>query len=250
MSNIRAHIHRGWGNSWRDHREFVGQLKYGVRYQLWQPALTATKYGPAFRAAVRTLLGCQRRVESPVALLPDEAVYYILNMCRWDWWNDASVQLQAQRRRLRRTAHEEAETTRAPSAEAPHRMVANQSQPMELSQHDTQDSHSSDDANEGMDEDTEDEEEEEWREEDEDEGEEREEDSDSDESAWENGYRADTHVFAFRDVSSDEDSEGESDEDPEAAAAERQAWFRRHFARIHILRALARAGDDNDDATG
>ena len=53
----------------------------------------------------------------------------------------------------------------------------------------------------------------------------------------------------YRDLSSDDDSD-QSDEDDDvaaaAAAAERQAWFRRHFARIHILRALAHADNGND----
>ena len=92
----------GWGNSWRDHREFVGQVRYGVRFRLWQPSLTGDTYGPEFRRAVQTLLGCQRRAESPISLLPDACLYYIVNMCKWDWWNDTANDLKAQRRRLQR----------------------------------------------------------------------------------------------------------------------------------------------------
>jgi len=38
-----------------------------------------------------TLLQCQRRLESPVCLLPDECIYYILNLCGWNWSNDGVV---------------------------------------------------------------------------------------------------------------------------------------------------------------
>merc|ERR1712013_617817 len=31
---------------------------------------------------------CQRRWESPVSMLPDECLFYILHMCRWDWFDD------------------------------------------------------------------------------------------------------------------------------------------------------------------
>jgi hypothetical protein len=80
---------------------------------------------------------------------------------------------------------------------------------MEESQHDAEESEaSSDDTAEEMDED----EEEEWEEEEDDND--NDDDSDSDGSAWENGYRADTLVFAFHNVSSDEDSEVERDEYP------------------------------------
>ena len=32
----------GWGNAWRDQREFVGQLEYGAVYQLWNPETRKT----------------------------------------------------------------------------------------------------------------------------------------------------------------------------------------------------------------
>jgi hypothetical protein len=49
---------------------------------------------------------CQRRVESPFSKLPDDAIYYILNMMRWDWVNDTSAGMvrdqKVARRNLRR----------------------------------------------------------------------------------------------------------------------------------------------------
>ena len=48
---------------------------------------------------------CQRRTASPLSRLPDDAIYYIINMMRWDWVNDTSVEMvheQKNARRIRR----------------------------------------------------------------------------------------------------------------------------------------------------
>ena len=68
-------------------------------YKLWNPEVQSTKFGCNFQSAVRTLLLCQRRWESPFSLLPDEAVFYILNMCRWDWFHDNSKTMKDRRKR-------------------------------------------------------------------------------------------------------------------------------------------------------
>ena len=270
----------GWGNAWRDHREFVGQVRYGVRYQLWQPALTAGVYGPEFRTAVQTLLACQRRLESPLAMLPDECLYYILNMCKWDWWNDNANGLKTQRRRLQRQAREAAaqaaqeravaaqqeESTaepQKPAAKPPVAPKVTDSTAISMETDDTlvddggvagndQDSemlpreadNNSDDDDDDDDDDVDDDDE--WQEDSDSDAE----DSASDGDDWEHmqGYRADHRVFIYRDVSSDEESdEGDDEEAQAAAAAERQAWFRRHFARVHLLRALAQGDTDDQE---
>lgn len=86
----------GWGSPWRENREFVGKLSYGIVYKLWNPEVY-NKFGANFKAAVRTLLGCQRRAESPISLLPDDVVFYILNLCRWDWYGDSFDELSRSR---------------------------------------------------------------------------------------------------------------------------------------------------------
>jgi hypothetical protein len=45
---------------------------------------------------------CQRRDESPFSKLPDECVYYILNMCRWDWCGDSSNEMRRAQKNARR----------------------------------------------------------------------------------------------------------------------------------------------------
>ena len=89
----------GYGSPWRDRREFVGTIKYGVVYKLWHPEYFH-EFGKKFQTMARSLFLCQRRLgESPFALLPDECIFYILNMCRWDWMNDSGK--YEQYRRLR-----------------------------------------------------------------------------------------------------------------------------------------------------
>jgi hypothetical protein len=280
----------GWGNAWRDHREFVGQIEYGAVFQLWNPACHGN-FGTEFDQCVQAMLACQRRNESPICRLPDECLYYILNMCRWDWFRDTSDGIKAVkrfRRRQRRELESEVARLRAEQAEQNRLNAENptgrrsaesdsdmyydaeeeieDSAAMDTSNHcsnragvaaqalaavpEISETHSGDadddEGNQGDVEDVEDDDDDEEWNEDEEENEDDEDDLDddgneSDESEWEraNGYRADNTVFTYRDVSSDEESEG----DEARTAAERQAWFRRHFARIHILRALARGND-------
>lgn len=95
----------GWGNAWRDRREFVGQINYGTVYQLWNPERHRSFAGSNFASATTALLMLQRRTDSPLAVLPDECIYYILNMCRWDWFQDCALDLkrrQCLRKRLLR----------------------------------------------------------------------------------------------------------------------------------------------------
>lgn len=77
----------GWGNAWRDNREFVGKLSYGIIYQLWNPR-EYYYFGTQFQYMTRSLFACQRRLESPMSILPDECIFYILSMCKWDWMDD------------------------------------------------------------------------------------------------------------------------------------------------------------------
>jgi hypothetical protein len=88
----------GWGNAWRERREFVGRLAYGTVYKLWNPEVQP-QFGCQFQNGARALILCQRRWESPWSLLPDECIYYILNMCRWDWFDDTPGTMKERKRR-------------------------------------------------------------------------------------------------------------------------------------------------------
>lgn len=91
----------GWGSAWRDNREFVGQIKYGACYRLWNPSENLS-FGGNFRSAVRVLFLCQRRQESPFSWLPDDCLYYILHMMRWDWLDDTSMDMRREQKNWRK----------------------------------------------------------------------------------------------------------------------------------------------------
>lgn len=83
-----------WGEGWRRRREFVGRLGVGVCWRLWNPEVNQS-FPPRFRAAVHCLLLCAARPGVSLHCLSDSVIFYILNMCRWDWFNDA-LQADAQ----------------------------------------------------------------------------------------------------------------------------------------------------------
>jgi hypothetical protein len=94
------------GSAWRDNREFVGQIKYGACYSLWNPSKNLS-FGENFRTAARSLFMCQRRLESPFSKLPDDCIYFILNMMRWDWVNDTTVAMRREQKQLRRVRRQQ-----------------------------------------------------------------------------------------------------------------------------------------------
>lgn len=83
----------GWGDAWRRDRKFVGRLDYGVVYKLWNPKQHVA-FGDKFQKLVVTLFACQRNFASPLSRLPDDCIYYILNMCKWDWVGDDTKGMQ------------------------------------------------------------------------------------------------------------------------------------------------------------
>ena len=226
----------------------MGQLNYGVLYKLWNPE-RHNLFGTNFHKAAEGVLSLQRRSESPMSLLPDECVYYILNMCRWDWFDDDGRDLK-RRARLRKQRGLEAarqpqdvtmhdaenvsneeeddgdstmETASIPAAPpAPAQVWAVQLVQQQLGFDDSSDEEEaapSDDDDEG--------------------------DGESDEeSIWEraNGYRADNVAFSFRDVSpddSDVDEEGDDEEEQAVdapAPAQHHHWLRNPFAGVRFHR--------------
>lgn len=79
-----------WWGTWRANREFVGRVGYGVSYALWNPVHKAhCRFPPEFQRALMTCLLCARRPECPLNRMQDEVVYYIFNMCKYDWFNTA-----------------------------------------------------------------------------------------------------------------------------------------------------------------
>ena len=83
-----------------DHREFVGKICYGVVYDLWNPTENL-RFGNGFRRLALILFACQRRIESPLCYLPDDCIFYILNMCRWDWVDDSYEGVRDHKKKVR-----------------------------------------------------------------------------------------------------------------------------------------------------
>ena len=227
----------GWGNAWRDRREFVGRLEYGTVYKLWNPQVQP-KFGGKFQDGARSLFMCQRRWESPWSLLPDECIFFILNMCRWDWFDDdfESMKQRRKREKLRaRLDREEAAATATASMDESGT---------------TDDNQMEEGSEEEEEEEEEDEEEEDEDDEDfaleEDDDEDDDEDGDSDDAWSDDGdqyHRANVQSFSYRDVDSDEEDADDSEGEVAAGRPAQREWIRRQYARIHVLRALAQMED-------
>ena len=61
----------GWGRGWRNDREFVGRVSYGVRWMLWGPE-THRRFPPKFRNTVMILMAGANRPDSVLYWLPHE----------------------------------------------------------------------------------------------------------------------------------------------------------------------------------
>ena len=285
----------GWGNAWRDRREFVGRLAYGTVYKLWNPEVQP-KFGSFFQDGARTLFLCQRRWESPLSMLPDEAIFYILNMCRWDWFDDSTNTMKNRRRRekdrsklllMEQQQQQEQQQIEAATSTAAVPMeedVEEDSKPCAIGNacarssrnqsgttvgvvvkagktsgldnsdeedddyiemNDTDDSDDDDDMPVEADDDEDDMPGEADDDEDDDDViiDSNDDGPDSDESSEEDDeyHRANRRHFSFHYSDSDEEDR-DAAEQPDSRVP-RNDWFRRQFARVHVLRALASMED-------
>jgi len=254
----------GWGNAWRDQREFVGHIEYGAVYKLWNPS-QAMEFGSKFQSLVRSLHLCQRRLESPISKLPDDCIFYILNMCRWDWADDTPDEMKSLKKK-RKAAKKRQNDINVSSLSA---AVALSPQTLAESTINEADNISPCSAmqnnvnnygmKEGSREEYHDEVSVEIIEEDSsgnDDGdgnyvdEDMSENDDDDVYDDDDGYNANSAFFRYHDDSDDDDDEenGENRENETRYIRTRQAWLRRTFARIHVLQALAALEEDDGDA--
>jgi hypothetical protein len=201
---------------------------------------------------------CQRRWESQWSILPDECVFYILNMCRWDWFNDDSDSMLNRRRRERaKQRHralvlqlEQQATASAEFVVDDHSMedakpCATDNCCARITRSQTRSSREEFEVREevsGLEDESEEEDNMENDDDDDDDYDEEEtvEDDDSDarsEGEEDQYHTADRRQFQFHVVDSD-DEEGEVAPGG-TAENQRRDWIRRQFARIHVLRALA-----------
>mmetsp|Transcript_1781 Transcript_1781/g.3927 ORF Transcript_1781/g.3927 Transcript_1781/m.3927 type:complete len:569 (+) Transcript_1781:299-2005(+) len=268
----------GWGNAWRDNREFVGRVSYGAVYRLWNPS-EHMNFGSNFQTLALTLFKCQRRWESPLSMLGDEVIFYILNMCKWDWVDDDVDEIaekQKKMRKLRRRREALLAATEAASAgsakpasaeggcgdyasvltdgaveDGDRKMPAND---CKMSSEDCKmpaivspeigSTVASAQPSQELRIDSSDDEEDDDEEYEENESDDSDEDDDEDDEF--DDYRGmNPSVFHYRDYEEEDSDEEAANEERRLADAEsrRRSWLRSQFARIHVLNALASMND-------
>eukprot|EP00747_Dinoflagellata_sp_TGD_P102135 gnl/TRDRNA2_/TRDRNA2_168567_c0_seq2.p1 gnl/TRDRNA2_/TRDRNA2_168567_c0~~gnl/TRDRNA2_/TRDRNA2_168567_c0_seq2.p1 ORF type:complete len:323 (-),score=36.89 gnl/TRDRNA2_/TRDRNA2_168567_c0_seq2:110-1078(-) len=79
----------GFQGAFRANRTFVGRLKMGAKFMLWNPE-THRHFPRRFRDMVLVLLLCARRPECWLNRFSTEVLFWMINMCRWDWPPDAT----------------------------------------------------------------------------------------------------------------------------------------------------------------
>ena len=78
-----------WGEPWRSRRSFVGEVRYGVRWRLWDPEQKVQNhFGPIFRRVIWLFLLGARDSHSCLSWCNDEVLFHILHLCSWDWFGD------------------------------------------------------------------------------------------------------------------------------------------------------------------
>ncbi len=219
------------GSAWRANREFVGQIKYGACYSLWNPSKNLS-FGENFRTAARSLFMCQRRLESPFSKLPDDCIYFILNMMRWDWVNDTTAAMRREQKNLRRLRRQQSmEEADAIVAEMENESRVGGEAAATASDQDNEDEvlgvDESDAANDAMDEDMSDDSEDV--------------DSSDEESAGSTEYAWGDHITAqsaFHYSDGSDSNSSDSEEDAEETESSRRSLMMRARRNIHqFLRA-------------
>jgi len=81
----------GWGSPWRERREFVGRVSYGIRWLRWNLD-THNQLPPLLRKMAWAVMMSRhpRARNSLLYCLDDDHIFYILNNI--DWWDMPSVQ--------------------------------------------------------------------------------------------------------------------------------------------------------------
>lgn len=88
---FNSHSPWGYGNGWRQNREFVGKVSFGVKWLLWSPEIH-NKFPKEFKNVVELVLLAWHRDSSPVSWLPQEIIFYILNTIKWDSYGKPEIE--------------------------------------------------------------------------------------------------------------------------------------------------------------
>lgn len=91
-----------WG-AWRERRQFVGRVSYGAVFQLWNPE-AHKDFPPAFKDLVDFFLRIKPQDNCPISWMSNDVLFYILNMCRYDWCplsDERQAALDAEKQRVK-----------------------------------------------------------------------------------------------------------------------------------------------------
>jgi len=91
LDNVPFGANGMWGEGWRTRREFVGRIAVGVCWRLWNPEVHSL-FPLSFRRAARCLLLCATKPDCQLHFLSDAVILYVLNMCRWDWFEEPALE--------------------------------------------------------------------------------------------------------------------------------------------------------------
>ena len=95
IANVPFSPNGYWGFAWRNNRQFVGRVQYGIKHRLWTPKNHGS-FAPPHRLIILTVLLCHHRLSSTIAVLPDHVVLYILNfIAPFKWKGMQNVQQTA-----------------------------------------------------------------------------------------------------------------------------------------------------------
>ena len=90
---FRTTVVQGWRDQFDSLQSFLVQMDYETVYNLWTPS-TRQYFGSPFQAMVTTFFLGQQQSTSPMSSLPKDIIFYILNMCQWDWACDTFPKLK------------------------------------------------------------------------------------------------------------------------------------------------------------
>eukprot|EP00040_Diaphanoeca_grandis_P005257 m.32052 g.32052 ORF g.32052 m.32052 type:complete len:405 (-) comp16571_c0_seq1:258-1472(-) len=79
------------GHGIRRNREFVGRISFGVRWILWTPE-QHNRFPEQYKSIVMTLILCWNRLDTELSWLPQEMVFFILNMIPWGTFGKPEIE--------------------------------------------------------------------------------------------------------------------------------------------------------------
>lgn len=90
-----------WGFGWRENRQYVGLIKYGVKHKLWLPS-NHSEWPEKYKTGIMTILKCHNRPKDNPMLykIPHFVLFQILNMMPYDWFGACECEDKQKKRSI------------------------------------------------------------------------------------------------------------------------------------------------------